>query len=61
MKILICGGGSEADYVLSAFAKTGNQIVVMNDDKKVADRISEHWNIPVLVSDPTKIYSFETA
>ena len=61
MKILICGGGSEADYVLSAFAKTGNQIVVRNDDKKVADRISEHWNIPVLVSDPTKIYSFETA
>ena len=61
MKIVICGGGSEADYVLSAFAKTGNKIVVRNDDKKIADRISEHWGIPVLVSDPTKIYSFETA
>lgn len=60
MKILICGGDSEADYVIKSFKKDKDKIVVFNDDAKVAKRLSETNDIDVLLSDPTKIYSFES-
>jgi len=61
MNILICGGTSEADYVLSAFKKSHNRIVVMNDNHETADLLSEHYDLDVIMVDPTKIYSFEEA
>lgn len=62
MNILICGGRQQADYVLSVFAgKHSNNIVVINDDEKIADTISEHYGISVIDLDPTKKYSFEIA
>ena len=61
MNILICGGTSEADYVLSAFKKSHNRIVVMNDNDETADLLSEHYDLDVIMVDPTKIYSFEEA
>ena len=62
MNILICGGRQQADYVLSVFAsKRNNRIVVMNEDDRIAERISEHYDLPVISSDPTKRYSFEIA
>jgi trk system potassium uptake protein TrkA len=61
MNILICGGTSEADYVLSAFKKSHNRIVVMNDNDETADLLSEHYDLDVIKVDPTKIYSFEEA
>lgn len=62
MNILICGGKQQADYVLSVFTdKKKNKIVVLNEDKATCERISEHYGIPVLNSDPTKRYSFEIA
>lgn len=61
MNILICGGRTEADYVLSAFRKHGNRIVIMNDDQDTCDMLSEHYGIDILKTDPTKIYSFEIA
>lgn len=61
MNILVCGGKSEADYVLSAFKHGRNRIVIMNDDDKTADILSEHYDLDILKVDPTKIYSFEEA
>lgn len=61
MNILLCGGKSEADYVLSAFRKHGNRIVIINEDHDTADLLSEHYGLYVINSDPTKIYSFEIA
>ena len=61
MNILICGGRLEADYILSAFKKRGNRIVVMNPDEATAELLSEHYDIDVVKTDPTKIYSFELA
>lgn len=62
MNILVCGGKQQADYILSAFAKQkGNKIVVMNNDSRTVERICEHYGIPVIQTDPTKIYSFEIA
>ena len=48
MNILICGGTSEADYVLSAFKKSHNRIVVMNDNDETADLLSEHSDLDVI-------------
>lgn len=62
MNILVCGGKQQADYILSAFTnQKGNKIVVMNNDSLTADRISEHYGISVIQTDPTKKYSFEIA
>ncbi len=62
MNIVVCGGRQQADYLLSVFAnKRGNNIVVINDDEKIADTISEHYGLEVIKSDPTKHYSFEIA
>lgn len=61
MNILVCGGKSEADYVLSAFKKHGNRIVVINDDDETAELLSEHYDLDIFKSDPSKIYSFEVA
>lgn len=62
MNIVICGGHLQADYVLSVFAnKRGNRIVVINDDEKTCDVISEHYGLSVIQTDPTKRYSFEIA
>lgn len=61
MNILVCGGKTEADYVLSAFKKHGNRIVVINDDDDTAEVLSEHYDLDIFKTDPTKIYSFEVA
>ena len=62
MNIVVCGGRQQADYLLSVFAnKRGNRIVVINDDEKIADTISEHYVLDVIKTDPTKKYSFEIA
>lgn len=61
MNILICGGHAEADYVLSAFHKHGNRIVVMNEDEDTCEELSDHYGLDILKTDPTKLYSFEIA
>lgn len=62
MKILICGGKQQADYVLQEFTNhKRNKIVVMNEDDFTAEEISEHYGLEVLKTDPTKTYSFEIA
>ena len=51
MNIVVCGGRQQADYLLSVFAnKRGNRIVVINDDEKIADTISEHYGLDVIKS-----------
>lgn len=61
MKILICGGKREADYVVRSFKEAGNHLVIMNDDEKTAKKLSELNGTDVLLVNPTKIYSFEIA
>lgn len=62
MNILVCGGKQQADYVLSVFTKNkNNNIVVMNNDTFTVERISEHYGLSVIETDPTKKFSFEIA
>jgi trk system potassium uptake protein len=61
MRILICGGESEADFVISSFLNHTNRLVVINNDSDIAKYLSEKHGIDVQVSDPTKTYTFEEA
>jgi trk system potassium uptake protein TrkA len=61
MNIVICGGDSQADYVIGAFKKRGNYLVVINDDPDVAKFLSEKNGVDVRMSDPTKLYTLEDA
>ena len=62
MKVLICGGNQEADFVIRSFLKNKrNKIVVINNDAEIAKELSDHYGIEVLDTDPTKLYSFEIA
>ena len=59
MKILICGGSSQASYVVHSFASPSNRLVVLTDDSKIAASLSKINYTEVFLTDPTKIYSFE--
>lgn len=61
MNILICGGLKEANYVINAFKKTHNHLVIINEDERICKNISELNHLDVINSDPTKRYSFEVA
>lgn len=62
MKVLICGGNQQADFVIRSFTKSKrNKIVVINDDEDIAKELSDRYGIEVLDTDPTKLYSFEIA
>jgi len=61
MRILICGGKSEADFVISSFLNRANRLVVINNDPETAKLLSERHGIDIQISDPTKTYSLENA
>lgn len=59
MKIVICGGKFEAEYIVGKFLEDKHKVIVINQDEEAAKYISEHHRIPVFVGDPTKSYTFE--
>lgn len=61
MRIVICGGKFEADYIIGKFLEDKHKVIVINDDEQAAKYISEHHRLPVIVADPTKSYTFEDA
>jgi len=61
MKIVICGGNKEADFVIRAFKKAGHTITVINGNEAIARQLSENNGIDVILSDPTKVYSYKDA
>ncbi|WP_162146937.1 potassium channel family protein [Acholeplasma granularum] len=61
MKIIVCGGKFDAEYIVGKFLEDKHKVIVINPDEEAAKYISEHHRIPVLVADPTKLYTFEDA
>ncbi len=61
MKIVVAGGHSDAEYIISMFIKEKHQLIVINDSDIAAKYISENNRIPVFMGDPTKSYTFEDA
>ncbi|HAV20245.1 MAG TPA: potassium transporter TrkA [Firmicutes bacterium] len=61
MRIIIAGGGHQADYLVKIFKEEKQDIVVINRDRAMAEFISSSNGVRVLNSDPTKIYSLSDA
>ena len=51
MKIVICQGGHEADYIIRMFNKRENQLIIINSSKVVAQSITKKYHIPVIVGE----------
>ncbi|MFP4186862.1 MAG: potassium channel family protein [Acholeplasmataceae bacterium] len=61
MKIVIAGGKHEADFIVKMFKEDHHDLIVINQDRKFAEYISEKNNVSVFPGDPTKAYTFEDA
>lgn len=61
MKIVIAGGDTQAEFIISMFKNKQNQLVVINPDKKVADILLKRCRVPVYVGPPWRRYALEEA
>lgn len=61
MKIVVAGGSNAAQYIIRNFKNKENSLVVINNDKIDAQKISFDNNIPVIFGDPSKRFLLESA
>ena len=61
MKIVICDGRNEADYIIKMFKKKENTLIVINDDKEYASYLSKTHRIPVIYGESYKKSILEQA
>lgn len=54
MKIVIAGGGHAADYVIKAFKKRSNKLIVINSSKETVQYLTKSNKIPVFYGEPYK-------
>ena len=47
MKIVIAGGTTQAEFIISMFKGKTNEIVVINPDKSVSDLLVKRCRVPV--------------
>lgn len=61
MKIVIAGGQTKADFLISMFKKEKHHLVVINDTEEYADFLSKKHHLNVIVADPTKVFVLREA
>ena len=61
MKVVIAGGTSQAEFIISMFKGKDNHLIVINPDKEVADNLVKRCRVPVLVGQPWRKYTLEEA
>ena len=61
MKIVIAGGGPQAEFIVSMFKDKKNQLVVINPSKSEADILMKRCRVPVYVGKPWRRRSLEEA
>ena len=54
MKIVICEGTHEADYIIRMFRSRENQLIVINSSRDFASSITKKYHIPVIVGESYK-------
>ena len=59
MKIVIAGGNSEAEFIISMFKSKSNQLVGINPNKDVADVLLKRCRVPVYVGEPWRRFVLE--
>lgn len=61
MKIVICEGSSQADFLLKIFKNKKCRLIVINSDRNICEYLKNHSDIPIFFGDPTKKYVLEEA
>lgn len=61
MKIVIAGGTSQAEFIISMFKGKTNQLIVINPSKTVADTLAKRCRVTVTVGDPWRRFILEEA
>ncbi|MGM9813764.1 MAG: potassium channel family protein [Candidatus Enteromonas sp.] len=61
MKIVIAGGDSQAEFILSMFKGKENELIVINGNRQVADLLLKRCCVPVTCGDPWRKYILEEA
>ncbi|MBP3283949.1 MAG: TrkA family potassium uptake protein [Clostridia bacterium] len=61
MKIVIAGGHSQAEFLISLFLNKKHKLTVINDDVPFCELISSTYKIPVINGDPSKEYILSEA
>ena len=52
MKIVIAGGGPQAEFIVSMFKDKKNNLIVINPSKAEADVLLKRYRVPVYVGKP---------
>ena len=61
MKIVIAGGGPQAEFIVSMFKDKKNNLIVINPSKAEADVLLKRYRVPVYVGKPWRRKSLEEA
>jgi trk system potassium uptake protein len=61
MKIIVAGGGPQAEFIVSMFKDKKNELVVINSSKEEAEIIMKRYRVPVYVGKPWRRRSLEEA
>lgn len=56
MKIVIAGGYQAADYIIKKFKSSSNKLVVINENREVAQYLTKSNRIPVFYGEPYKYF-----
>ena len=60
-KIVIAGGKTKADFLISLLLDKGYELIVINDDKSYCEYLSEKYNISVFFGNPAKFHTLDEA
>jgi len=61
MKIVIAGGYQAADYIIKKFKSSSNKLVVINENREVAQYLTKSNRIPVFYGEPYKYFVLDEA
>mgnify|MGYP002523689375 CR=1 FL=1 len=61
MKIVICDGKHEADYIINMFHSRHNELIIINSSKSFANMITKKYHLPVIVGETYKLPILELA
>ena len=53
MRVAIAGGRSRTDYLVESLLEAGNEVVVINADRRWCERFASRHDVPVICGDAT--------
>ena len=61
MRVAIAGGRSRTDYLVESLLEAGNEVVVINADRRWCERVASRHDVPVICGDATKRFVLDDA